>query len=70
VAGLAQVVDYLTGLRFTQAQCDHLRSRSLFSEATITRLSTLRFSGDRERCARAPGFPRRCSAPPTHSSAA
>src|SRR5690554_3868856 len=44
-AGLEQLVDFLEGLRFSQAEIDWLAARG-FSKRLIDRLSTLRFTGE------------------------
>jgi nicotinate phosphoribosyltransferase len=45
-AGFADVVDFLSGLRFTAADLDYLRSHKEFSPAFLGFLAALRFSGD------------------------
>jgi nicotinate phosphoribosyltransferase len=46
VAGLAQAVEYLRNLQFTDEQCGFLRDQRAISEPAIAELSRLRFSGD------------------------
>ncbi len=45
-AGLQQVVEYIQNLRFTQADIDYLRGRSLFSEEFLRYLLDFKFTGD------------------------
>ena len=45
-AGLAQAVDYLTGLRFTPEELDWLRETGRFTRPFIDSLAGLRFTGD------------------------
>ena len=46
VAGLAQVVNYLENLRFTDGDLAYLRSTGLFSEDFLSYLKAFRFTGD------------------------
>ena len=46
VAGLAQAVEYLRNLRFTDEQCAFLRDQGVLSHSAIAEFSRLRFSGD------------------------
>ncbi|AMN48403.1 nicotinate phosphoribosyltransferase [Steroidobacter denitrificans] len=45
-AGLDQAIDYLTGLRFSTADLDTLRSTELFGEAFLDSLQGMHFTGD------------------------
>jgi len=45
-AGLAQVLDFLEGLRFTSDELHWLRSTGRLPEPAVARLETLRFTGD------------------------
>jgi len=45
-AGLAQVVDYLTGLRFTRDELDWLAADGRFPRDFVASLADLRFTGD------------------------
>lgn len=45
-AGLAQAVDYLTALRFEDAEIEALEATQLFSHPFLSHLSELRFTGD------------------------
>lgn len=45
-AGLAQVIDYIKALHFTQEDIDYLRSRNLFSEKFLDYLRNFKFSCD------------------------
>lgn len=45
-AGLAQLLDYLEGLRFSADEIDWLRSLNRLSDATLERLASFRFTGD------------------------
>jgi len=45
-AGLAQVVEWLQGLRFTRDELDWLRASGMFSDALLSHLARLRFDGD------------------------
>ncbi|MBP5372811.1 MAG: nicotinate phosphoribosyltransferase, partial [Clostridia bacterium] len=45
-AGLEQVVDYLTGLKFEKEDIDYLRSLRLFGEDFLEYLKDFRFTGD------------------------
>ena len=45
-AGLAQVVDYLTGLRFTRDELDWLAAEGRFPRDFVASLADLRFTGD------------------------
>lgn len=44
--GFADVLDFLTGLRFTDDDLGYLRRRGEFSDEFLKRLASLRFSGD------------------------
>jgi nicotinate phosphoribosyltransferase len=44
-AGLADVLDYLEGLRFGEASLDYLRSTELFTQDFLAYLNALRFTG-------------------------
>ena len=46
VAGMAEAVEFLSGFRFTAEECAWLRERSRYSEAFVTSLENLRFTGD------------------------
>jgi len=45
-AGLEDVLDYLTRIRYSQEDLDYLKSTGLFSDDFLHYLSRLRFSGD------------------------
>lgn len=45
-AGLEQIVDYITNLRFTRENIEFLRSKNIFSEDFLEYLLNFRFSGD------------------------
>ena len=45
-AGFADVLDFLTGLRFTDDDLGYLRGRGEFTDEFLRRLACLRFSGD------------------------
>lgn len=45
-AGLAQVVEWLQGLRFAPDELDWLRASGMFSDALLSHLARLRFDGD------------------------
>jgi nicotinate phosphoribosyltransferase len=45
-AGLEQVIDYVSHLRFTQEDLSYLRSLKIFDEAFIQYLSNFRFTGE------------------------
>jgi len=45
-AGFADILDFLTALRFTNDDLDYLRARGEFNDEFLKRLATLRFSGD------------------------
>lgn len=46
VAGLEQVIDYVSNLRFTQEDLSYLRSLKIFDEAFIQYLASFRFTGE------------------------
>ena len=65
-AGLAQVVDYLTGLRFTAEELDWLaQTRPLHAPRSSSRSRDLRFTGDVDAHARRHA----CSLPTSRSCA-
>lgn len=45
-AGLEQILEYLEGLRFTDADVEYLRSLNLFGDAFLDYLRDFRFTGD------------------------
>ena len=45
-AGLEQAVEYVKNLHFSKDDIAYLRSLNIFDEAFLTRLSTLRFTGE------------------------
>ena len=45
-AGLEQVVEYITNLRFDEEDIDYLRSRGIFCEEFLDYLKNFRFTGD------------------------
>src|SRR5690606_39207799 len=45
-AGLEQLVDYLTSLRFDAADLEHLAATGLFHDRFLAELERLRFTGD------------------------
>ena len=45
-AGLEQAVEYVKNLHFSKDDIAYLRSLDIFDEAFLTRLSTLRFTGE------------------------
>jgi nicotinate phosphoribosyltransferase len=58
VAGLAELVDYLLALRFTEDDLDHLRRRHGFDGTFLDTLRDLRFTGDVDAIAEGtPCFP-------------
>lgn len=46
VAGLEQIIDYITNLRFTESNIDFLRSKNIFSEEFLDYLLNFKFSGN------------------------
>ncbi len=45
-AGLEQIAEYITGLRFDESDIEYLRSKSIFDEEFLDYLKTFRFTGD------------------------
>ncbi|MBQ9782054.1 MAG: nicotinate phosphoribosyltransferase [Clostridia bacterium] len=45
-AGLEQAIDYVLNLNFTKEDIDYLRGLNLFNETFLTKLATLKFTGD------------------------
>ena len=45
-AGLAQVIDYIKELHFSEEDITYLRSRNMFSEEFLAYLADFRFTGD------------------------
>ncbi|MBP3606589.1 MAG: nicotinate phosphoribosyltransferase, partial [Clostridia bacterium] len=45
-AGLAQVIEYIKALRFTEEDIEFLRSKGIFSEKFLAYLKDFRFTGD------------------------
>ena len=45
-AGLEQIVDYITGMRFSREDVEYIRSLGLYDEAFLQYLEDFRFHGD------------------------
>lgn len=52
--GLAQVVDYIRSLHFTDEDIAFLRAQGIFDENFLAYLKNFRFTAASMRCARAP----------------